>query len=566
MDAYQRGFYVVPTVGRKGLKPTRFADGLEKGVCFADGANVERFQQLCESAAREVAGVEGCPVLLLGNEYSYVGRNRAGVWTYLGFDEVTQQAFRQWLWRRFGSVELLNRACGTQYGTFEQFKAPGRGRARYQWWLFLRETFSKYMKAGYEAAKRAAPRLNISYAKLMGSHWDPCTEDARLSFLDVQGDNLYWHWHKDWAWYCAMLSDLVANAPDKPCLITESGFQSLVLGEERAARLMRQMLANLLMHPQVAGVCVYAYCDEWYMDGDPAHQSPAESWGIVTAWRQPKKSYEAVAEVYKLIEQRLEPYLLAARDAPAVWVSAQELDGLLGGHKTSRRIEVIRALYSLGIPFRSIKGEELCHVDKVAPPRLILCDDVLFNDLSAIGGLGAGLDAGRAIERYIKAGGQVLYIAERPFEALYGQLDISPELKRVVERANPRATASIGRGRITVLRLASPTHVQAREAVREFMSSYLSSRPISLVRIEPADAGEELFWRVWNFEQGALVWVVNEGARALDVTLRVPSGATLVGSDGAQALVTPGQVHLRGLNTYAVLWCRLGKGASAKER
>lgn len=552
---YEQGFYWVPTVGRKGLKPSRFADGTKKGVSFLLPENVQRFRELARAAAEQVAGLEGCPVLLLGNEYSWVGRNKSGNWAYLGFDDLTQREYRQWLQRRFGSVDVLNASCGTQLQSFENVRPPGKGRLRYQWWLFLREAFEAYMRAGYEAAKKAAPSLNISYAKLMGTHWDPCTEDARLQFLDVQGDNLYWHWKKDWAWYDAYLNDLIANAPDRPALITESGFPTIPLGPDRAARLMKQMLANLLMHAQVGGVCVYAYSDEWYVDGDPTTQAPTESWGIVTAHRRIKPSYGAVQEVYGLIQRRLEPYLLSAHAQPVVWVSGQDLDGILGGHDTSRRVEVIRALYNLGVEFATLNSEDLCRVDELFPSRLILCDDVLRNEPArAVSGNG-GADAGAALERYLRAGGQVLYVAERPFEALYGRLRISAELASLASSGRPAPTkVSLGQGSITLVRRAALTPRQARELVRTFVRESTKSRPVAVSRVRPAEAVDGIFWRIWQGEAERVVWLVNNSNGPVDLSLRIRRGKlAVVGTDSATVEKGAHEMVLHSLNTYAVL-------------
>ncbi len=565
---YQQGFYMVPTVGRSGLTKSRFADGTEGGIAFADPQNIARFRELCREAAEEVAGAEGCPVLLLGNEYSLVGQDAKGNWGYLGFDEVTQTQFARWLQERFGTVERFNAACGTNFASLSEVQAPGEGKVRYQWWLFLREVFDSYMRAGYEAVKAVAPALNVSYAKLMGLRWDPATEDARLQFLEVQGDNLYWFWHKNWAWFNAYLNDLISHTPQRPVLITETGFLSIPLGPERAARLTKQVLMNLFMHSQVAGVCIYVYCDEWYWDGNLAEQAPGESWGILTADRQKKPSYEAVREIYGLIEQRLEPLLIAARDEPAVWVSSQSLDGLLGGSIASRHVLMKQALYNLGVPFRALHSEDLVRLPELNPPKLILCDDVLLNDWRAERRQSAENDAGATLEQYVRNGGQVLYVAEKPFSALYGQLSISEKLAQVKAEAPRRArqVVPLGRGRLIFVPRAQLTNGEARTLVREFLADFWPKQPVRLIQVSPPDKAREVFWRILPCGEAQLLWVVNMSESPVEVAFHLSNTRAMsLGTDGKIMYVGTDEMRLAPLDTYAVFQLEQ-KGETAAPR
>jgi len=554
-ERYRQGFYMVPTVGRSGLKKSRYADGTEGGIAFADPQNIARFRELCREAAEEVAGAEGCPVLLLGNEYSWVGQDAKGNWGYLGFDEVTQTQFAHWLQERFGTVERFNAACGTNFASLSEVKAPGEGKVRYQWWLFLREVFDSYMRSGYGAVKAVAPALNVSYAKLMGLRWDPATEDARLQFLEVQGDNLYWFWHKNWAVFNAYLNDLISHAPQRPVLITETGFLSIPLGPERAARLTKQVLMNLFMHPQVAGVCIYVYCDEWWWDGNLAEQAPGESWGILTADRQKKPSYEAVREIYGLIEQRLEPLLIAAQDEPAVWVSSQSLDGLLGGSNASRHVQIKQALYNLGVPFRALHSEDLCRLPALNPPKLILCDDVLQDDWRTTRSPRAENDAGAALEQYVRNGGQVLYVAEKPFSALYGPLSISDKLAQIKAEAHKRSrqVIQLGRGRLIFVPRVQLTNGEARTLVREFLPECIQKQPVRLIQVSPPDKAKEVFWRILRCGAAQVLWVVNMSESPVEVAFRLShTRANSLATDGKIEYAGAEEIRLAPLDTYAV--------------
>ncbi|MCD6351625.1 MAG: hypothetical protein J7M26_05855, partial [Armatimonadetes bacterium] len=268
-------------------------------------------------------------------------------------------------------------------------------------------------------------------------------------------------------------------------------------------------------------------------------------------------SYESVKEIYGLLEQRLEPFVLTAEDEPVVWVTGQDLDGILGGHDTSRHVEIERALYNLGLSFRALNSDDLLRLPAIKPPKVILCDDVLRNDLAAVGGHGAGDDAGAAVEEYVRQGGQVLYVAQKPFSALCSELRIGPELAKLAasEEKPVRLTLTLGKGRLVYARGDKLTASQARELVVEFLASELPVRPITVARVTPARASRNLFWRVLHSGDEKMVWLLNMGDGPLDVTLRTRGQQLhLVASDGAR-LEPSGATSARvvGLNCYALL-------------
>ena len=530
-----RGFSFVPTVPRP-PKASRFADGKPGNIVYVSPENIQRFRGLCAETAKQALDQPGCPAVLLGNEYSCVGQDKSGNWVYTGFDDETQAAFRAWLQQRFGTIAALNAACGTAFAGFDSAIPPGSGTFRYQWWLFLRDSFETYMKAGYDAAKAVAPHLNVSYAKLMGTHWDPATEDARLGFLDVQGDNLYWNWHaNDWAWYNAYLNDMAANAPGKPVLISESGFLSIVLGPGRAARLTKQMLMNLFMHAPVAGACIYCYSDEWYVDGDEAHQAPGESWGIVTADRKKKPSTDAVAGVYRDIAA-LQPYLLEAREEPLVWVSSQDLDGIAGGADITRHVEVERALYNEGVTFAALRTDDLAHVDTLRPRKLILCDTMLPDGLSASANPVGKVDTLAALMRYLRAGGEVLLLNEKPLRTLAGELPPAATFAQ---------SGPVGKGRLTVIQVGARRPGELHHLVRDFMRADLAAQPVSV------SGGTDLFWRLVKSRGDTLLWLVNGGESPVQAKIQSRRGSwQLLASDGKPGEESTGQIAV---DTYAVL-------------
>ena len=159
--------------------------------------------------------------------------------------------------------------------------------------LFRSETFGAFLRGGHEAIRSADPRTPVTYALLCGNRWDAATEDADLPFLELQGDNLYYHWDKSWLGYSVRLARRIG--PGRPAFVTETGINTLHTPDPAEAdRLMRQMLWVLFLHTDVKGVFPFVYCDEWWHGADPKAADTAEDhWGVLTADRKPKSTYRA---------------------------------------------------------------------------------------------------------------------------------------------------------------------------------------------------------------------------------------------------------------------------------
>ncbi len=545
------GLYTIPTFHcREGLK-AEFADGSPHGLAPSDPATREGFARQVEQQAGKMAGLEGCLAVLLGNEYSAVGVNpNTKDYQYTGFEAPTQARFRAWLQERFGDIAALNRHCGTNLASFDEVKPLATRRLRYEFWLFQNRAFEAFMRAGHEAAKRAAPDRPTSYAKLLGTHWDPFTEDARLSFLDIGGDNWYWNWTNDWARTNAFLNDLIAAAQGKPVLLTEGGFLSRAVGEARAARLTKQMLWNAFLHPEVAGFCVYAYCDEWYVDGNPDEQTDAESWGIVTADRRPKPSYYAVAEVYAIIEQ-LNDFFATCQAPPVVAVSNQALGALVEDASTRLHEEIGRVLYASGVSFHSAMPADVHDLDPRTTPRLIFCDSLF--DCEPDG----SRSALEAFLRYVWKGGQVLYLCPRPWRLVYGEATLPQELRFAPEAP---ATVRYGRGMIRYLPRDEFTPEELETLIAGFLRDTRAPELLRVTGVTPPSRRHDAFCRLLTSGQRRIVLLVNAGDALLrSVRLTVPgaTGARLLYADGAslRTVPEPGGIGLRvsELETYALV-------------
>lgn len=545
------GLYSIPTFHcREGLR-AEFADGSPHGLAVSDPATREGFARQVEEQARKTAGVAGCLAVLLGNEYSGVGVNPTTKgYEYTGFEAPTQARFRTWLRERFGDLATLNRHCGTNLASFDEVKPLATRRLRYEFWLFQNRAFEAFMLAGHTAAKRGAPDRPTSYAKLLGTHWDPFTEDARLSFLDVGGDNWYWTWTHDWARTNAFLNDLIAAARGKPVLITEGGFPSRVVGEQRAARLTKQMLWNAFLHPEVAGFCVYAYCDEWYVDGNPDEQTAAESWGIVTADRRPKPSYHAVAEVYAAIEQ-LNDFFATCQAPPAVAVSNQALGALVEDASARLHEEIGRVLYANGVAFHSIMPADVHTLDPHTTPRLIFCDSLF--DCEPDG----SHNALAAFLRYVRAGGQVLYLCPRPWRLVYGEATVPLQLRFA---GDAPVAVRYGRGLIRYLPRDEFTLAELEALVTGFLRDTRAPEVLRVTGVTPPSRRQDAFCRLLTSGRRRIVLLVNAGDGPLrTVRLTVPgaTGARLLFADGASLRTVPEPagigLRLGNLETYALV-------------
>lgn len=548
------GFYCIPTIHcNEGLK-AQFADGVEKGPAFSDPATRDQFAARVREHAAKFRGHDGPLCFLLGNEYSAVGCHKTiDDYQYTGFEAPTQARFRRWLTDRFDSLEHVNRSCGTQFRTYKDVRPLANRRFRYEWWLFLNRTFERFMRSANDALKAGAPDKQTSYAKLMGTHWDPYTEDALLPFLDIGGGNLYWNWVKDWARYNSFINDLIAAAGGKPVLLTEGGFQSRVLGEEAAGRLTKQMLWNAFLHPQVAGFCVYAYSDEWYVDGNPDEQTDRESWGIVTADRRPKPTYHAVAEVYAIIE-RLNKFFASCEATPVVGVSNQALGQLVEGKSTALHDDIGRVLYSEGVAFKSVLPVDVYALDPATTPRLIWCDELLDCEPD---GSHSGVEP---LVAYVRAGGQVLYLCPEPWRVPYGRAQVPRSLRFGLDGRRV-ARVGYGRGSIRFLPRNQFEPDELRQLIVGFLQQTGAPRPVVVRKVRPGDQRQHCFCRLLRNGQDQILLIVNAADEPLDVVeLQVSGAATarLSHGDGARIAHMARQgtrlkLRLRDIDTYALV-------------
>jgi O-antigen biosynthesis protein len=133
----------------------------------------------------------------------------------------------------------------------------------------------------YDDVKREAPAALCTYVNF------PTTDYLELPFLDFVCFNVFLHALPDFRAYLAKLQHLAGN---RPLVLSELGMDSLRHGEtEQAQHLTTHVRAAFA--DGVAGVCVFAFTDEWWRGG-----SQVEDWrfGVVDAERKPKPALAAL--------------------------------------------------------------------------------------------------------------------------------------------------------------------------------------------------------------------------------------------------------------------------------
>ncbi len=516
---FSRGFYLVPQVGRG--KPPRMVlkDGKPGHPAFVTPEALADIREHAAELARELKGHPGIAAYNLGNEYSWVGQNKNKQFQSQGFDAATLDAFRATLRKRFGTIARWREQTGARDASFAEIipgTGTGKSLAYWEWWRFQREAFGRFLAAGHAAAREVDPQTPVTYALLCGGRWDAATEDAALGFLELQGDNLYYHWGKDWGTYALRLARRIG--PGRPILVTESGINTWTFKEpDVAARLMRQMLWLLALHPEVQGVFPFVYCDEWWHGPDPkALDVAGDAWGIVTADRQPKATYAPLRETYAQFD-RLHEFMSSRRSPVELLVSDQVMDRWRGVHGPSVSA-VSRLLYRRGVSFRLISLLRPEDLAATACRRLLLLDSTLPDEPDGTS------PAREALAEFCAAGGKIMYLSDMPWQGLY----LPPGRSHGIE-AEVRPTPA---------------------DVWQILGPFLGPRSISL-----RSGGTEIFWRKLTGAGRALLLLVVPGSKPVEGIVEVTGipAARLVSADGAELEIRDGIRGLRNLNTYALI-------------
>jgi GT2 family glycosyltransferase len=134
--------------------------------------------------------------------------------------------------------------------------------------------------------KKHDPSALASYANF------PPTEYLLPASVDFYSFNVYLHNQRDLRNYLLRLQNL---AGDKPLVLSEFGMDTLRHPQEEQAALLLDH-ARIVFTCGLAGTIIFSWTDEWYTDG-----VDVKDWafGLVTAKREPKKSFHALKSVFR---------------------------------------------------------------------------------------------------------------------------------------------------------------------------------------------------------------------------------------------------------------------------
>ncbi|MCX7887698.1 MAG: glycosyltransferase, partial [Verrucomicrobiae bacterium] len=146
------------------------------------------------------------------------------------------------------------------------------------------ETFVDELAALVKAADRERLVTFVNF---------PTTEFLQPSSVDFVSFNVYLHEPAPFTNYLYRLQSLAGG---KPLVLTEIGMDSLREGEQAKYRFLRGHI-EAAFRAGLAGVFVFSFTDEWHTGG-----ALIENWffGITDRQRQPKPSFQAVAEAFAL--------------------------------------------------------------------------------------------------------------------------------------------------------------------------------------------------------------------------------------------------------------------------
>ena len=555
---YQDGIVCIPTVPYKAGQNTFFINGQPAPVpAYLDPANRKGFYGAARNLGSALKGNPGVLAVSLGNDFAWSGfSGDLQGFGYGGFDEGTVAAYQEELARRFGSVERFRQLTGQNRQSFSAVLPPlglTPSPEFYEWWLFMRDGFAGFLEEGWKGLRSVGVVRPSTYQEPTGVRWDPASERVRLPFLELVSANVF---HKDarsWARYCVTIDQVIAAAHGRPILLTETGVDTLIQTPDQQREILTRSVACALLHPELAGIGLYEFCDDWQRAGDPkAHsdRDDREHWGLVDGYRSPKPLYQTAVSLMSMLE-RNERLIQEWQSPPTVLVSRQDLDWWkVRGPAATLYERVSDQLYRLGVPFHLADIETLLALDPVRNPRLVVCDTFLAVDPDGSNNL-----AGRLVS-YVENGGELLYLCSRPWQVLYGDYSVPPELEVPEDRAP--VTRQYGKGRCTLVPRDSFTDEELSYYLADFMAGTLETREVRAIQGETVPT--PAYWRIFEDREECYLLVVNPGdARVPRLELKLnagvnPSRVRVLETDGC-ALVRRGRdLSLQGLNNYALLY------------
>ncbi len=182
-----------PEIRRVGEDGERYAAGNRVNFCPSSPLYRERVGRLDAKLAERYATHPALAVWHISNEYCFHC-----------YCEICQREFRNWLQRRYGTLEALNRAWWTafwsqSYTAWEQIEAPGGKRIfsmeaqRVDWNRFQSEQMVGFMKNEIAAVREFSQGIPVT-TNFMGTH-EPLNYWKFAPELDVVAHDSYPAYH-----------------------------------------------------------------------------------------------------------------------------------------------------------------------------------------------------------------------------------------------------------------------------------------------------------------------------------------------------------------------------------
>ncbi|MCK4518909.1 MAG: hypothetical protein KAU12_02210, partial [Candidatus Omnitrophica bacterium] len=163
------------------------------------------------------------------------------------------------------------------------------------------ETVSDFLKEIYLAVKAEDSEHPITGSNMM----DHVGSELGFDFLDVIGLNAYIGGHGQWLGAVKAKESIeaisaITDKHNKPVVILETGY-STYINEEQQYEVLKQQVEIANQH--TAGVVIFQWSDGWWKAGQPSvHDDHIEEhWGIVSGYREPKRGYQAISEMFNSI-------------------------------------------------------------------------------------------------------------------------------------------------------------------------------------------------------------------------------------------------------------------------
>lgn len=563
---HSRGIYTIPQVPFTPTEHTFFVNGNDAPVpLYASEMDRLAFREAARDLAASLKGNPGALAISLASDLNWSAYDATLGFTYGGFDNLTLDAFHTALKQRFAGREALILGGGEDEARTLSDVIPPIGIKPsglfWEWWRFMAGTLAEYLRQADEGIRAVDCDRPSLYRAACGVTWDPGSEGLRLPFAGISAGGVFHGQATNWLRFCTTIQRLASAAAGRPVLITGTGAHTLLTEPADTMRAIRMSVACALLHPEVAGVALQEFSDQWQVAGKPNQQddsSAREYWGLVTADRQPKPAFQTAREMFDLLD-RYGVTFQEWQSPPAVYLGQQELDWWkVGGQEAGFHERVADQLYRHGVPFAFLDSAGLAKVTAAAQPRLILCDSYLPSEPDGTWPVHENLF------RYVREGGNLFYITRMPWQAVYGRPPVPAEFQTPADRTP--ASRTCGAGKYAIYPTYDMEDSTLRPVLEDYLAGYLENRPVISIK-GPGDA-LPVFWRVFQDRSTRWLLVVNPASsQAPPLTVELGAGvlarqARLVASDGA-GCGARGKTRLGigGLNCYALI--SLGPASAA---